>query len=609
MSSLELAKDNENIQDDVKATPEIVDEQITEDLPEETTASMAENNYSTLTEEQLLDALKELTEKDVEVIKDEVEQVKQLFYKKIKLINDEAKDRFTEAGGADIDFVAPKSELEEEFKNTLAIFKSKKAALTARVEAEKEENLLQKQHVLEQMKGLVDNNNDVSSHIPEFKALQLKWKTIGIVPAQNNTEIIKQYNLLQEKFWDLVKINNELREYDFKKNLEAKTQICETAEKLAAEEDVVNAFQTLQKLHDEWHDLGPVSREFRELIWNRFKEASTSINKKYQAHFDDIRKMEDENGAAKEALCEKIEAIDISELNTLKKWDDVSKTLATYHDEWKSIGFAPRKVNQKLFERYRKACDSFYTAKAEYFKTVKAGFSESLERKKQLCEKAEVLKDSTDWKKATDEFVQLQKDWKSSGVAPKKMTDDIWKRFISACDYFFEQKNKTLSGQYGAEVENMEKKKAVIEKIKALGNTPNAQNDLRTLMGEWNEIGHVPYKEKDKMHVEYRQAVDAAFEVLNIDASQRRLNTFKNNLKDMSNKGENKLFREREKLMRAYEHLKAEIATYENNIGFFSSSSKKANTMIKEMERKIESLKEECKLIEQKINMIEDSIS
>lgn len=575
------------------------------------TISPALPDYNSFSKQELVVALSALIEKDIELIKDEVEIIKQSFYKKSKAEIEDQKKAFIENGGEELDFVAQKDDSEDKLKELLNSFKAKKAALTAQKEKEKEDNLLQKQHVIEQMKALVEKNDDVSIHINEFRTLQQKWKSIGHVPAQAATELWKQYNSYQEAFWDLIKINNELREYDFKKNLEAKTQLCVIAEKLDQEEDVVSAFQQLQKLHEEWHELGPVARELRDEIWNRFRDASAVINKKHQGYFDGIRKLEEENLQLKIALCEKIEAFDFSGNKTYKSWDEGTQTILAWQDEWRAIGFAPRKSNQKTYERYRNACDAYFKAKADFYKESKNQLNENLTKKTTLCEQAESLKESTDWKETTDKLIQMQKEWKSIGPIPKKISDDLWKRFIAACDYFFDKKNKTFSGQKNTESENLTKKKELIQKIEAFeskGSPAESLAALRELMAEWNTIGHVPFKEKDKIYKEYRTVVDKQFDKLNIDASQRRLDNFKNNLKDMSSQGENKLFRERDKLVRAFEHLKSEIATYENNIGFFTTSSKKGGGLIKEMERKIESLKEESKLIEQKINLIEENL-
>lgn len=609
MNPLDLNKDTEIVPSEIVETTEMNLETIIEKQPSEIKSSRPD--YASSTRTELIVALKLLIEQEVDVVKNEVEHIKQLFYKKTKSEIEEQKKLFCEAGGLETDFVAVKDEQEEMFKFLLNEFKAKKASLMVQRERERENNLVQKQKVLEQMKTLVDSNDDVSMHINEFRTLQQKWKTIGEIPQSASSELWKQYNLYQESFWDLIKINNELREYDFKKNLEAKTLICEAAEKLTEGQDIVSSFQQLQKLHEEWHELGPVARELREQIWNRFKEASTVINKKHQLYFDSIRKLEEDNFTKKTDLCEKIEAFDFSNLNNYHAWDEASKTMLTLQNEWKAIGFAPRKLNQKIFDRYRKACDAFFSAKSEFYKVTKNIQTQNADRKKALCEQAEALKESDNWKETGEKLILLQKEWKTIGPVSKKHSDELWKRFITACDYFFEQKNKSTSEQRNTESENLNKKKELITKINAFksdNNHPDSVVALRALMDEWNAIGHVPFKEKDKVYKEYRDAVDKQFDALNVDASNRRMDSFRNNLKSISNKGENKLYHEREKLVRTFEHLKSEIATYENNIGFFSSNSKKGNGLIKQMERKIDALKEESRLIEQKINLIDENL-
>jgi hypothetical protein len=597
----------------VEPKEEAVAEVVSEEKEKQVVSESKSLDLQALSREELVAHLKQLLTLEIEVIKDDVEHVKLLFYKKLKADNEESKKAFLESGGEEHDYKPVKDGLDEELKTLLNEYKTKKAALIAKTEADKENNLLQKQHILERMKVLVESNDDVSSHINEFRELQKKWKTIGQVPQEHVNELWKSYAACQESFWDLIKINNELREYDFKKNLELKTAICEAAERLDEESDVISAFHQLQKLHDEWRETGPVAREFREDIWNRFKAASAVINRKHQGHFDEIRKIEEDNLVAKTALCEKIEAYDFAPLNSYKAWDEATKTIMGWQEEWRTIGFAPRKSNHKIFDRYRAACDAFFNAKAEFYKASKNVLSENLEKKKALCEQAEMLKDSTDWKETAETLIRLQKEWKTIGPVAKKYSDEVWKRFISACDYFFEQKQKNTSGQRTEELENLTKKKELIAKINELDTaedkTPaEVLTTLREYIAMWNEIGHVPFRDKDKIYKEYRSAVDKMFEKLNVDANQRRLDTFKTNLKDMSTKGENKLLREREKLMRAYEHLKSEIATYENNIGFLTSTNKKGSGLIKEMERKIEALKEEAALIEQKITLIEESL-
>lgn len=625
MNPLDLNKDPEFVPSEVTENTQVTEEVkdavtiessgtsqetvVEEKLPKEIKPIVPD--YSANSKAELIDSLKLLIDKEVDLVKDEVEVIKQLFYKKTKAEIEELKKVFVEANGEEAEFIVPKDELEETFKSLLNSFRAKKALHMAQLEKEKETNLIQKQHLLEQMKVLVDSNDDVSTHINEFRALQQKWRTIGPVPQTSTTELWKQYNLYQESFWDLIKINNELREYDFKKNLESKIALCEAAEKLANETDIISAFQQLQKLHEDWHELGPVARDIREQIWTRFKEASTIINKKHQTYFDIIRKTEDENYAAKIALCEKIESLDLSKFKSYKDWNDATKTVLECQENWRKIGYAPRKVNQKIFDRYRKACDTFFITKGEFFKQTKSGLTQNAELKRVLCEKAEALKDSVDWKETGEKFIQLQKEWKAIGHVSKKNSDELWKRFIAACDYFFEQKTKNTSGKHSEELENLTKKKELIAKITTFEKSDSSAeslNNLRALTAEWNNIGHVPFKDKDKTYKEYRDAVDKQFETLNVDSSNRRIDSFRNNLKEMTGKGENKLYREREKLVRTYEHLKSEIATYENNIGFFSSNSKQGGGLIKEMERKIESLKEESKVIEQKINLIDENL-
>ena len=560
--------------------------------------------------EELVQKLSTLINKEIKEVKEEVEQIKQLFYKKLKIENDERKTLFIENGGDEADYKPEKDELEVALKALLSDFRAKKAAYTANIEQEKANNLLQKKHILEQMKVLTETTDDVSSYITEFKDLQQKWKLIGMVPAATATDLWKQYNLLQEKFWDIIKINNELREYDFKKNLEAKIAICEAAERLLDEEGVVLATRQLQKMHEDWREIGPVARDVRDNIWNRFKEITGEINRKHQAHFDGIRQSGEENLVAKVALCEKLEAFDTTELKNYNAWDKATDEIKKLQEEWRTIGFAPRKENQSLFDRYRKACNDFFDKKAAHYKDTKLEMTENLEKKKALCEQAEALKDSTDWKETAGKLAEMQREWKEIGPVQKKYSDELWKRFIAACDCFFEQKNKNTSGQRSEEIENLKAKQEIIEKINQLdiSEPVEAHAALKELIEKFRNIGHVPFKEKDKIYKAYRAAADKQFDALNIDANNRRLESFRSNLEDMSTKGDQKLYREREKLIRNFEHLKSEIAIYENNIGFFSSTSKKADNMLKEMERKIENLKEESKLIKQKIKLIEDKL-
>jgi Tfp pilus assembly protein FimV len=568
-------------------------------------------NYDLFTRQELVDSLKALLDKDISEIRGEVEIIKQCFYKKLKAENESAKQEFLAAGGEEQDFHPEKDELENVLKNLLNEYKNRKTAHNALVEKERENNLLQKEHILEQMKALSESTDDVSSSINEFKTLQQKWRTIGQVPAASNTEIWKRYNMFQEQFWDLVKINNEMREYDFRKNFEAKILLIQAAEKLVDEQNVVSAFQQLQKLHDEWHDLGPVSREMREEIWARFREASTAINKKHQGYFETLRKNEDENLKLKTDLCEKIENFDFSNIAAFKQWDEATQTVIGWQEEWKKIGFASRKHNTKIFDRFRKACDAFFSKKSEFYKEVKGSLSENLARKIALCEKAEALKDNTEWKETSEQFVQLQKEWKTIGQVPKKDSNEVWKRFLAACDFFFEQKNANMKSHYNEENENLAKKKDIIAQLDALEYSEKPEETvakIKGLIAEWNDIGFVPFKEKDKIFKQFRAIVDKHFDTLHVDASQRRIENYKNSIKELSKKGEDKVVRERERLMRTYEHLSGELSTYENNIGFLTSSSKSGGGLIKEMEKKIQSLKNEKQLIEQKIKLLDEGV-
>jgi len=588
-----------------------VEDKNTESSASISTSTSTVSNYSAFSNEELMEALKNCLNKQVEEVKNDVENIKQAFYRNHRAEVENQKKLFLENGGAEEDFVPKSDELEETFKSLLKEFRDKKTEHLAKIEKEKQENLLKKQQILEKMKILADAKDDVSTHINEFRALQQEWKSIGQVPPSSLSDLFKQYNAYQEAFWDLIKINNELREYDFKKNLEAKTQICEAAEKLMDEPDVVTAFQQLQKLHNEWHETGPVSRELREEIWQRFKNASTVVNKKHQTYFESIRKIEDDNLVAKTALCEKIESIDFSVLKTFSEWEEATKSVLDLQDEWRTIGFAPRKLNQKVFERYRHACDAFFSAKAEFYKQVRNSYAENYRKKVELCEKAESLKDNTDWKETSEKFIQLQKEWKAIGPVPRKYSDELWKRFISACDYFFDQKQKNINSLHGEELENLEKKKNLIAKINSLQKSDHTNEtvaSLKALIEEWTTIGHVPFKEKDKIYKDFRAAVDKKYEELNIDWVSRRLDTFKNNLKDMNTKGQSKLIHERDKLLHARERLNSEIATYENNLGYFTSTTQKGSKVILELERKIDTLKEESRLIEEKIRLIEDSL-
>lgn len=563
------------------------------------------------TKEELVAELQALINRQVEEIKEQVESLKQTFYKIYNAEQAAKKQAFLDEGGVLEEYIPTIDETEQAFKRLLAEYKKRKAEENARLEREKEQNLLQKQHILEQMKALVDNNSDISSNLQEFKQLQQKWKEIGAVPATHSTSLWKQYNLYQEQFYDLVKINNELREYDFKKNLESKTALCEAAEKLDEMPSVVEAFRELQRLHDEWKTIGPVARELREEIWARFQAASAVINKKHQEYFQALHQAEDENLQKKTALCEKLEAIDYAALTSFKLWEEKSEEVMAIQAEWRTIGFAPHKVNKQIYSRYRELCDEFFNKKSAFYKETKSELAQNLEKKRNLCAQAEALKESTDWKETTEKLIALQKEWKTIGPVAKKYSDDIWKRFLAACDYFFNRKKQEVPNTAAQEQQNLSLKKELISRMEQFERCDTVDESvaaIRSMIDEFNAIGFVPFKEKDKIYKQFRDAVDKQFDALNVDKALRKLDTFRTNLQDMQAKGENKLLDERRKLLRVYDNLKAEIAISENNIGFFSAKSKKSENMLKEMERKINSLKEELRLIETKIGLIDEKL-
>lgn len=591
-----------------------VSETVVSEASEETNV---ENNPTVtiqkLSKEEILAKLKEIAEDAENADKQEIDSLKQNFYKLHKAAQEAAKKAFIEAGGAPEAFQPEADETEAEFKSLMMVIKEKRNAILAEQEKQKEENLAIKLSIIDKLKELVAHPEDANKAYNDFKKLQQQWNEIKLVPAANASELWKSYQVYVEKFYDIIKLNNEFREYDFKKNLEIKTRLCEAAEKLADEQDVVSAFHQLQKLHQEFRDTGPVAKELRDEIWNRFKTASTNVNRRHQQHFEELKESEQRNLDAKTVICEIVEAIDYNELTTFAAWEEKTQEVIALQAKWKTIGFAPQKMNVKIFERFRTTCDDFFKKKGEFYKSIKEGLTENLEKKKALCEKAEALKDSTDWKETADALTKIQKEWKTIGPVPKKYSETIWKRFIGACDYFFEQKNKATSSQRTEEVENMEKKKALIERLSSFDESIEAEKAstlIREIMQEWNSIGHVPFKEKDKLYKQYHALVDKHFERLHINVSNRRLNNFKSSISNVAGQGDknNTLYREREKLVRAYENMKSDIQTYENNLGFLNASSKKGNSLVTEVSRKIEKLKDELNLIQKKIDVIDESL-
>lgn len=595
--------------DDGNGVPDSEDE---EDADEDSFAD--DVSVTLLPIEEIVRNLRDLLTSESPKRKD-VDEYKNQFYRSLRNETESQKQEFLSKGGEEIDFIGKEPEIYTEGKELIQKIKEKRADILAKEDAEKEKNVARKLAIIEQVKVLTETQGqeDFNKIYQEFKSLQQEWNEIKLIPQEKVNELWKSYQRYVEKFYDLVRINNEFREYDFKKNLEIKTELCEAAERLNDETDIVSAFHQLQNLHQEWREVGPVSRKEREEIWNRFKEASTQINKKYQAHFEQLREKENENLELKTALCEKLEAIDYSQLKSVKDWNNKVKEVLEIQSQWRQIGFVPRKWNTKIYKRYRAACDFFFRSKNEFYKSLRGEMEENLKKKTALCERAEALKDSQDWKSTTREMIEIQKEWKTIGIVPHKYVDSIWKRFISACDYFFEQKKLHTSSQYEQEQKNLNEKKAIIDKINQLDTsleTEEALAQLHELMDKWYEIGHVPYKMKDRIYKEFYDATEAQFDRLNIGKAERKLEAYKSTISDMarSDNSKGQLLREREKLVRQYERIKNELQTYENNIGFLSVSSKKGNHLLDDMNQKVEKIKSELILLEKKIRAIEDEL-
>lgn len=566
-----------------------------------------------LSRQQIVERLETLINSSVEEVKDEIEYLKQCYYKlrKQEVESEKARHNADTQYDADTEFVPASDVFEERLKNALQVYKEKKARFLAELEELRAKNLERKQAILDEMSKIINDSDNINKRYNEFQQLQQTFKEITDIPASAVNQMWKNFQHSVEQFYDMLKINKELRDYDFKKNLEQKTTICKAAEALTESDDIIAAFKELQHLHDEWRNIGPVERDLREQIWNRFKDASTVISKRYQAHFEAIKEKEKENEEAKIKLCEKVEGIATDELKSFQSWEDKTKEIVDIQAEWKQIGYTSRKKSSQLYERFRNACDIFFKKKSEYYKTVKSEFAKNLEQKRALCEKAEEMKESTEWQKTTEKYIVLQKEWKTVGAVPRKYSDALWKRFISACDYFFERKAKETAGQIEIEKSNLAAKQAIIEKILAIDTDmegKEAEAELRSLIAEWNNIGFVPFKEKDKLNKAFKAALDKQFEKFNIQNRKARLSAFASTIKDISGGNGSKLHSERDRLLRTYDRMKAELQTYENNMGFFSISSKQGNSIVKEIERKIKKLKDDMQLVIQKIEMIDENM-
>lgn len=576
-------------------------------LQQSTLEDPAKKAYAT--KQEVLERVKEIAHSSENPNKEELDLLKTTFYKIHLAERDAQMKEYLAKGGDPEKYILLPDDTEEAFKAEMQLIKEKRAKIFLAQEEEKQDNLRKKEEIIEKIKAMTTSPEEANKSYQDFKALQQEWKEIKNIPADKANEVWKNYQLYVEQFYDMLKLNSEAREYDFKKNLEAKTQLCEAAEKLNEEEDVISAFHQLQDLHQQYREIGPVAKELREQIWERFKAASTVINKKHQQHFEDLRAKEEGNLAKKTSLCEKVEAANQGEYKTAKDWEKVTQEIIEIQKEWRTIGFAPQKMNVKIFERFRIANDKFFNKKAEFFKGLKDTYSANLEKKQQLVNKAKELADSTDWKKTGDKFIALQKEWKKVGTVPHKQGELLWKEFLDTCNKFFEARNKQNAGSRSEEHANLDKKRNIIAQLKELVIAEISDNDfqkkLKNLAKQYSAIGHVPFKEKDKVYKEYHEAIDAAYKKLHATNAKRHFDNFKNNLKNVAKEGGNALGNERGKLLRRYDQLRIEITTYENNLGFFNTASKKGNSLVEEMNRKIEKLKADLEMVKQKIKAID----
>lgn len=600
--------DSKMVNDDVKDTESPSDTPL--NVEQLTAEHDADNDYLQkvyTTKQEILERVREIAHGEEAPRKEEVDYLKTVFYKLHIAERDVQQREYLEAGGNPDTYSVLPDDDEEAFKAEMIIIKERRAKLFQEKEAEKAENLKRKLEIIEKIKAMAISPDEANKSYLQFKELQQEWKEIKAVPAEKANELWRNYQLYVEQFYDLLKLNSEAREYDFKKNLERKTKLCEAAEKLADESDVISAFHQLQELHQQYREIGPVSKDLREEIWARFKAASTVINKRHQQHFEQLRAKENENLIKKTVLCEQVETLAQQECKTAADWEKLTKEIIAVQAEWKTIGFAPQKMNVKIFERFRSTCDDFFSRKATFFKELKTQYAENAEKKKTLVEKARALQDSTEWKSTSDKLIALQKEWKTIGMVPRKLGDQLWNDFLNACNHFFEARNSANAGTRNEEKDNLGKKRDIIAQLKTLAEekADNIQEKVQSLVDEYNQVGHVPYKEKDKLYKEYHDILDKLYKELNISIARKRLDNFKNNLKNVAKRGEDALDNERGRLMRRYEQVKQEVQTYENNLGFLNASSKKGNSLIDEMNRKVQKLKDDMTLLREKIKAID----
>lgn len=593
---------------EVQANAPVSEEPVQNENSETEVTTAEEPDRKTYTsKKEVLERIREIAHNDENPEKDEVEYLKSTFYRLHIAEREEQQKAYLEEGGDPEKYQVRPDDVEEAFKAEMQVIKEKRAKLFQKQEEERANNLKHREEIIEKIKNMATSPEEANKSFNAFKQLQQEWKEIGAVPPEKANETWKTYQLYVEQFYDLLNLNREAREYDFKKNLEQKTRLCEEAEKLAEETDIISAFHQLQELHAQYRETGPVAKDLRDEIWTRFKNASTVINKKHQQHFEELRAREEENLTKKTALCEKVEAIAQEENKGTADWEKHSQEIIAIQQEWKTIGFAPQKMNVKIFERFRTACDDFFGRKAEYFKEIKKRFAENAEKKRVLVEKAKALADSTDWKSTSDKIIALQKEWKTIGTVPKKLGDRLWNDFLAACNQFFEARNAANAGSRNEEHANLDKKRDIIAKLKAMIEDAgdDVQAKVQALIDEYNTVGHVPYKDKDKVYKEYHEVLDKVYDTLHIKQTRRRLDNFKNNLRNVAKRGEDAVDNERARLMRRYEQLKQEVTTYENNLGFLNIASKKGNSLVEEMNRKVQKLKDEVQLVFDKIKAID----
>lgn len=586
------------------AAPEHVANDVTEapTTAVEVAANTQEDNTSTsaalkfASQEEVMAHLKTLLESPETADRTVLEACKSNFYRFHNEIIAKARQQFVAEGHEEADFVAPKLPLEEEFKQLLADIKVRRAEIAAQAEAERQANLARKLEIIEKLKELAADAELIDKNYDTFKALQTEWKELGAIPAERVTDTWKSFQHAVEQGYDLLRMNHEMREYDFKKNLEIKTRLCEAAEQLTTSDNVIDAFHQLQQLHAEYRETGPVAKELRDEVWSRFKTASTTINKRHQDFFIAQKQQEEENLQRKTEICERVEAIDLAPLRTMNDWETVAQQIIAMQAEWKTIGYAPRKANQQIFERFRTACDRFFIAKSQFNKEMRETFAANLAKKTALCEKAEQLSESTDWAATTKQLIALQAEWKTIGSVPNKASDTVWKRFSKACNTFFDRKKAANNTGSEEETANLAKKQDIIARLQQLiaEGSDNLHDAVKALQAEWNEVGHVPFKKKEQIYQAYRKACDTLYDTLHEEAGRRRID---NMVRRAASQGGN----ERQRLQRALDEKKAEIANYETNLSFLTAKSKSGSSLVADVERRIELLKKDLALLTEKI--------